>query len=42
MARSKPKKEKKQETIEEFVARMAKSPTRSAGLKKNNLKGSRH
>ena len=40
MAKSKPKPEKKEETVEEFVARINKSAVRTNGLKKN-LKGAR-
>ena len=40
MAKSKTKQEKKEETVEEFVARINKSAVRTNGLKKN-LKGAR-
>ena len=40
MAKSKTKREKKEETVEEFVARINKSAVRTNGLKKN-LKGAR-
>jgi FMN-dependent NADH-azoreductase len=40
MVKSKTKREKKEETVEEFVARINKSAVRTNGLKKN-LKGAR-
>tara|TARA_B100001179_G_scaffold124888_1_gene89438 strand:+ start:152 stop:319 length:168 start_codon:yes stop_codon:yes gene_type:complete len=40
MVKSKPKQEKKVETVEEFVERINKSAVRTNGLKKN-LKGAR-
>jgi len=40
MAKSNLKQEKKEETVEEFVARINKSAVRTNGLKKN-LKGAR-
>ena len=40
MVKSKAKQEKKEETVEEFVARINKSAVRTNGLKKN-LKGAR-
>ena len=40
MARSKPKREKREETIEEFVKRVNQSTGKHNGLKKN-LKGAR-
>ena len=40
MVKSKAKQEKKEETVEEFVARIDKSAVRTNGLKKN-LKGAR-